>query len=194
MMRQPSHLLVPASTAVPTAAAKQQNEKHNDEKRGDIHVRFPRNAAYCAAWNSGLLTTFSRSSGSRWRDGEVMTPAQDAHLRAWAQRTVHAIVPTSASSPAVRELSPIRRNARQWRAFAIRSSVSRLPICDLAGQICRSFLADVRKAPFVRDGGWRPGSDPTTWPGWQSRVVAFLLRGGLRVRVSQSRTRTVPQQ
>jgi hypothetical protein len=41
--------LVPASTAVPTAATKQQNEKHNDEKRGGIHVRFPRNAACCAA-------------------------------------------------------------------------------------------------------------------------------------------------
>jgi hypothetical protein len=34
--------LVPASTAVPAAAAKQQNEKYNDEKRGGIHVRFPR--------------------------------------------------------------------------------------------------------------------------------------------------------
>src|SRR5450759_4540359 len=47
--------LVPASTAVPTAATKQQNEKHNDEKRGGIHVRFPRNAAYCAAWNSDFF-------------------------------------------------------------------------------------------------------------------------------------------
>ena len=47
--------LVPASTAVPTAAAKQQNEKYNDEKRGGIHVRFPRNAAYCAAWNSDFF-------------------------------------------------------------------------------------------------------------------------------------------
>jgi len=63
--------LVPASTAVPTAATKQQNEKHNDEKRGGIHVRFPRNAACCAAWNSGLLTTFSRSSGSRYPRGEM---------------------------------------------------------------------------------------------------------------------------
>ena len=63
--------LVPASTAVPTAATKQQNEKHNDEKRGGIHVRFPRNAAYCAAWNSGFLTTFSQSSGSRYPRGEM---------------------------------------------------------------------------------------------------------------------------
>jgi hypothetical protein len=36
-------------------------------------------------------------------------------------------------------------------------------------------LADVPKTPFIRDGGWRPGSDPTTWPGWQSRVVAFYV-------------------
>jgi hypothetical protein len=63
--------LVPASTAVPTAAAKQQNEKHNDEKCGGIHVRFPRNAACCAAWNSGLLTTFGRPSGSRYSRGEI---------------------------------------------------------------------------------------------------------------------------
>jgi hypothetical protein len=32
---------VPASTAVPTAAAKQHNENNNDEKRGDIHLRIP---------------------------------------------------------------------------------------------------------------------------------------------------------
>jgi hypothetical protein len=42
--------LVPASTAVPAAAAKEQNEKYNDEKRGGVHARLPRNAAYCAAW------------------------------------------------------------------------------------------------------------------------------------------------
>src|SRR5665647_1466637 len=47
--------LVPASTAVPTAAAKQQNEKYNDEKRGGIHVSLPRNTAYCAAWNSDFF-------------------------------------------------------------------------------------------------------------------------------------------
>jgi hypothetical protein len=46
--------LVPASTAVPTAAAKQQNENYNDEKRGDIHVHLPRNAAWCAAQNLAL--------------------------------------------------------------------------------------------------------------------------------------------
>jgi hypothetical protein len=40
---------VPASTAVPAAAAKQQNDKDNDENRRGIHVRLPRNAAYCAA-------------------------------------------------------------------------------------------------------------------------------------------------
>jgi hypothetical protein len=51
--------LVPASTAVPAAAGNQQNEKDNYEKRRGIHVRLPRNAAYCAAWNSGFLTTFS---------------------------------------------------------------------------------------------------------------------------------------
>src|ERR1700730_10997507 len=61
--------LVPASTAVPTAATKQQNEKHNDEKCGGIHVRFPRNAACRAAWNSGHLTTFGRPSGSRYSRG-----------------------------------------------------------------------------------------------------------------------------
>lgn len=33
--------LVPASTAVPAAAAKQQYEKHNDEKRGGIHLETP---------------------------------------------------------------------------------------------------------------------------------------------------------
>jgi len=40
------------------------------------------------------------------------------------------------------------------------------------------------------------GSDATTWPGWQARVVAFYFAStlGLRVRVSQSRTRTVQQQ
>jgi hypothetical protein len=34
-------------------------------------VRLPRNAAYCAAWNSGFLTTFSWSSGSRNSRGEL---------------------------------------------------------------------------------------------------------------------------
>ena len=34
-------------------------------------ARFPRNAAYCAAWNSGFLTTFSHSSGSRNPRGEM---------------------------------------------------------------------------------------------------------------------------
>ena len=63
--------LVPASTAVPAAAGKQQNEKDNYEKRRGIHVRLPRNAAYCAAWNSGFLTTFRWSSGSRNARGEM---------------------------------------------------------------------------------------------------------------------------
>ena len=40
---------VPASTTVQTAAAKQHNENNNDKKRGDIHLRLPPNAAYCAA-------------------------------------------------------------------------------------------------------------------------------------------------
>jgi hypothetical protein len=39
MLNQPGS--VPASTAVPTAAAKQHNENNNDEKRGDIHLRLP---------------------------------------------------------------------------------------------------------------------------------------------------------
>jgi hypothetical protein len=34
-------------------------------------VRLPRNAAYCAAWNSGFLTTFRWSSGSRNARGEM---------------------------------------------------------------------------------------------------------------------------
>ena len=41
--------LVPTSTAVPAAAAKQQNEKYNDEKRGGIHLVLPSNATYYAA-------------------------------------------------------------------------------------------------------------------------------------------------
>ena len=63
--------LVPAPTAVPAAAGKQQNEKDNYEKRRGIHVRLPRNAAYCAAWNSGFMTTFSWSFGSRKVRGEM---------------------------------------------------------------------------------------------------------------------------
>ena len=34
--------LIPAAPAVPAAAAKQQNDKYDDEKRGGIHMRFPR--------------------------------------------------------------------------------------------------------------------------------------------------------
>ena len=34
-------------------------------------MRLPRNTAYCAAWNSGFLTTFSWSSGSRNSRGEL---------------------------------------------------------------------------------------------------------------------------
>ena len=72
LQRRANLRLVPASTAVPAAAAKQQNDKDNYEKRGGIHVRLPRNAAYCAAWNSGVLTTFSwsvRFQERTWRDG-----------------------------------------------------------------------------------------------------------------------------
>jgi hypothetical protein len=98
-----SHLLVPASTAVPTAATKQQNEKHNDEKRGGIHMRFPRNAAYYAAWNSDFLTTFSRSSGSRY-------PARPTRAQKNYRRNGTAL--TSASQ-SVRHSPIFRRNARQ---------------------------------------------------------------------------------
>ena len=63
--------LVPAPTAVPAAAGKQQNEKDNYEKRRGIHVRLPRNALCCKAWNSGFVTTFSRWSGSRKVRGEM---------------------------------------------------------------------------------------------------------------------------
>ena len=34
-------------------------------------MRLPRNAAYCAAWNSGFLTTFRWSSGSTNARGEM---------------------------------------------------------------------------------------------------------------------------
>jgi hypothetical protein len=73
-LQRPTNLksLVPAPTAVPAAAGKQQNEKDNYEKRRGIHVRLPRNAAYCAAWNSGFMTTFSWSSGSRKARGEMV--------------------------------------------------------------------------------------------------------------------------
>jgi hypothetical protein len=64
MLNQPRS--VPASTAVQTAAAKQHNENNNDKKRGDIHLRLPPNAAYCAAWMIAFLTTFSGLSGSKY--------------------------------------------------------------------------------------------------------------------------------
>jgi hypothetical protein len=32
--------LIPAAPAVPAAAAKQQNDKYDDEKRGGIHVEL----------------------------------------------------------------------------------------------------------------------------------------------------------
>jgi hypothetical protein len=61
--------LEPASTTVPAAAAEQQNENYNDEKRVGIHVRLPSllvlgNAAYCSLEPSAL-TSFSKSSGSK---------------------------------------------------------------------------------------------------------------------------------
>jgi len=37
----PTLMLVPASAAVPAAAAYQKNEKHDDEKRGCIHLGCP---------------------------------------------------------------------------------------------------------------------------------------------------------
>ena len=36
-----SRCLIPAAPAVPAAAAKQQNDKYDDEKRGGIHCRTP---------------------------------------------------------------------------------------------------------------------------------------------------------
>jgi hypothetical protein len=35
-----SRCLIPAAPAVPAAAAKQQNDKYDDEKRGGIHVEL----------------------------------------------------------------------------------------------------------------------------------------------------------
>jgi hypothetical protein len=107
-----------------------------------------------------------------------MTPAlrcSSTHMAAKNYRR-NCTALTSASQSGRQRTSPIfAEMPANGGAFAIRSSVSRLPICDLAGQICRWFLADVPKTPFVRDGGWRPGSDPTTWPGWQSCVVYFAV-------------------
>jgi hypothetical protein len=78
MKRQPQPPSIPASTAVPTAATEQQNEKYNDEERGGIHVGPPRNAAYCAAWNSDFFDNVEpvvRFQEPTWRDGTGMTPA-----------------------------------------------------------------------------------------------------------------------
>jgi hypothetical protein len=58
MLNQPRS--VPASTAVPTAAAKQHDEKNDDEKRGDIHLRIPLKC--CAADNVLPVVRFQEST------------------------------------------------------------------------------------------------------------------------------------
>ena len=65
--------LKPASTAVPAAAAKQKNDKYNDEKRGGIHVRLPPLRVFgmlriAQPGNSGSLTaTGTATLRRRWR-------------------------------------------------------------------------------------------------------------------------------
>jgi hypothetical protein len=39
--------LIPATSAVPAAAANQQNDKYDDEKRGGIHVETPPGSTHC---------------------------------------------------------------------------------------------------------------------------------------------------
>jgi hypothetical protein len=71
-------LSVPTSTAVPAAAAEQENEKYNDEKRGGIHLDRLRTLRI-AQPKILPLTTFSRSSGSRNPCAETpqATPARN---------------------------------------------------------------------------------------------------------------------
>ena len=47
--------LIPATSAVPAAAANQQNDKYNDEKRGGIHVETPPGSAYALPPQPTLL-------------------------------------------------------------------------------------------------------------------------------------------
>jgi hypothetical protein len=53
------HCLIPAAPAVPAAAAKQQNDKNDDEKRGAIHVNLLLGVPACFAlhyqYNQRLL-------------------------------------------------------------------------------------------------------------------------------------------
>src|ERR1022692_4880862 len=125
--------LVPASTAVPAAAANQQNDKHNDEKRGGIHVHPPstkvRNAAYCAAQNSGSLITFNRSSGSpcggrrythcRDEEAQVMTPApRCSSTRMRAKNCPRIYTALTSSSPAVPSRMSLKGKKRCARAMS----------------------------------------------------------------------------
>jgi hypothetical protein len=47
--------LIPATSAVPAAAANQQNDKYDDEKRGGIHVETPPGSAYALPPQPTLL-------------------------------------------------------------------------------------------------------------------------------------------
>jgi hypothetical protein len=58
------------------------------------------------------------------------------------------ILPPQPGSPTVRETAPdTRRNARQWRAFAIRWAVSRLPIQRISRRILRKAPATTANIP-----------------------------------------------
>jgi hypothetical protein len=132
-LQRPTNLksLVPAPTAVPAAAGKQQNEKDNYEKRRGIHVRLPRNAAYCAAWNSGFLTTFRWSSGSRNARGEM------AHSDALTSACLLSLKGSVASFWLCADdfrSSPTRRQMQSPSSFAFAPSRD---ICTTA--ISRSF-------------------------------------------------------
>jgi hypothetical protein len=143
--------LVPASTAVPAAAAKQQNDKDNYEKRGGIHVRLPRNAAYCAAWNSGFLTTFSWSSGSRNARGEMAhndAGVKNTRRRACAQKSCHNCTAlTSACLLSLKgSVASFWLCADDFRSSPTRrqfQSPSGLRICAIFGLTTKAYLYSI---------------------------------------------------
>jgi hypothetical protein len=50
--------LIPATPAVPAAAANQQNDKYDDEKRGGIHVETPPGSAYTPATTTNAFDPY----------------------------------------------------------------------------------------------------------------------------------------
>src|SRR5271169_6315984 len=123
---------------------------------------------------SGCSTVGSCSEIRSQRPETAKFPLKFPVSREFAWRLVRIPLRRQPASPEVGE--PARdswRKARQWRAFAIRLAVSRLPILGNTRPIRRASPATTAKIPVFRRQRPETGFDPH-WRGGSSLWLSFL--------------------